>query len=183
MLVRCGASRRLVQRRLLHDAEELLLVNLAVAVAVRLVDHLLQVGGARFGIVPRHAPWAAGVDRACSSSSVIFSPNSLATRFRFLKEILPVSSSSKSRKAFRISSLESFSLCERAKGSARGCRQQCEYFAAPRRHRIRSQAHTEPARSHHPVGAIQWGGEWEGCLLYTSPSPRDLSTSRMPSSA
>ena len=33
-------------------------------------------------------------------------------------------------------------------------------------------------------------GEWEsgfprsiGCLLYTSPSPRDLSTSRMPSSA
>ena len=27
------------------------------------------------------------------------------------------------------------------------------------------------------------GGEWETCLLYTSPSPRDLSTSRMPSSA
>ena len=27
-------------------------------------------------------------------------------------------------------------------------------------------------------------GEWTGyCLLYTSPSPRDLSTSRMPSSA
>ena len=24
---------------------------------------------------------------------------------------------------------------------------------------------------------------WWGCLLYTSPSPRDLSTSRMPSSA
>ena len=24
---------------------------------------------------------------------------------------------------------------------------------------------------------------WKGCLLYTSPSPRDLSTSRMPSSA
>ena len=24
---------------------------------------------------------------------------------------------------------------------------------------------------------------FEGCLLYTSPSPRDLSTSRMPSSA
>ena len=24
---------------------------------------------------------------------------------------------------------------------------------------------------------------WEACLLYTSPSPRDLSTSRMPSSA
>ena len=24
---------------------------------------------------------------------------------------------------------------------------------------------------------------WDSCLLYTSPSPRDLSTSRMPSSA
>lgn len=45
----------------------------------------------------------------CSSSSVRFSPSSLATLFRFLKEILPVSSSSNSRKAFRISSLESFS--------------------------------------------------------------------------
>ena len=27
------------------------------------------------------------------------------------------------------------------------------------------------------------GAPLEGCLLYTSPSPRDLSTSRMPSSA
>ena len=26
-------------------------------------------------------------------------------------------------------------------------------------------------------------GDGRGCLLYTSPSPRDLSTSRMPSSA
>ena len=26
-------------------------------------------------------------------------------------------------------------------------------------------------------------GAYRGCLLYTSPSPRDLSTSRMPSSA
>ena len=26
-------------------------------------------------------------------------------------------------------------------------------------------------------------GDFEACLLYTSPSPRDLSTSRMPSSA
>ena len=26
-------------------------------------------------------------------------------------------------------------------------------------------------------------GSYSGCLLYTSPSPRDLSTSRMPSSA
>ena len=29
----------------------------------------------------------------------------------------------------------------------------------------------------------QGGGECKTCLLYTSPSPRDLSTSRMPSSA
>ena len=29
----------------------------------------------------------------------------------------------------------------------------------------------------------KWGLQDEGCLLYTSPSPRDLSTSRMPSSA
>ena len=39
-------------------------------------------------------------------------------------------------------------------------------------------------------GGPQSGGWWDkvdskfkGCLLYTSPSPRDLSTSRMPSSA
>lgn len=47
--------------------------------------------------------------QTCSSSSVRFSPSSLATRLRFLKEIFPVSSSSKSLKALRISSLESFS--------------------------------------------------------------------------
>ena len=29
----------------------------------------------------------------------------------------------------------------------------------------------------------QTGAEMNNCLLYTSPSPRDLSTSRMPSSA
>ena len=40
----------------------------------------------------------------CNSSSVMFSPSSLATRLRFLKEILPVSSSSNNLKAFRISS-------------------------------------------------------------------------------
>ena len=36
------------------------------------------------------------------------------------------------------------------------------------------------------VGTIilETGGQWNpACLLYTSPSPRDLSTSRMPSSA
>ena len=34
-------------------------------------------------------------------------------------------------------------------------------------------------------GAFNWALEhgFGGCLLYTSPSPRDLSTSRMPSSA
>ena len=47
---------------------------------------------------------------------VRFSPNSLATRFKFLKEIFPVSSSSNNLNAFKISSLESFSVWER-KGS------------------------------------------------------------------
>ena len=37
-----------------------------------------------------------------------------------------------------------------------------------------------PARQ--PAG-LAAGGRALGCLLYTSPSPRDLSTSRMPSSA
>ena len=32
-------------------------------------------------------------------------------------------------------------------------------------------------------GFVWQGRQYEGCLLYTSPSPRDLSTSRMPSSA
>ena len=30
---------------------------------------------------------------------------------------------------------------------------------------------------------ISWASAGKACLLYTSPSPRDLSTSRMPSSA
>ena len=39
-----------------------------------------------------------------------------------------------------------------------------------------------------PKGAVNggddiWNDDAENCLLYTSPSPRDLSTSRMPSSA
>ena len=33
------------------------------------------------------------------------------------------------------------------------------------------------------VGVLCWKGKERTCLLYTSPSPRDLSTSRMPSSA
>ena len=32
-------------------------------------------------------------------------------------------------------------------------------------------------------GAIKWNGKYVSCLLYTSPSPRDISGSRMPSSA
>ena len=33
------------------------------------------------------------------------------------------------------------------------------------------------------VGCLVESGQLKSCLLYTSPSPRDLSTSRMPSSA
>jgi len=33
------------------------------------------------------------------------------------------------------------------------------------------------------IGSVTFTGDVGGCLLYTSPSPRDLSTSRMPSSA
>ena len=35
----------------------------------------------------------------------------------------------------------------------------------------------------HVIGCSNDGIRWKACLLYTSPSPRDLSTSRMPSSA
>ena len=45
-----------------------------------------------------------------SSSSVMVSPNYLATLLRFFKETFPVLSSSKSLKALRISSLGSLSL-------------------------------------------------------------------------
>ena len=33
------------------------------------------------------------------------------------------------------------------------------------------------------LSAMKWIKKYKSCLLYTSPSPRDLSTSRMPSSA
>mgnify|MGYP001791798417 CR=1 FL=1 len=48
--------------------------------------------------------------QTCNSSSVRFSPSSLATRFKFLNEIFPVVSSSNNLKALSISSFESFSL-------------------------------------------------------------------------
>ena len=35
----------------------------------------------------------------------------------------------------------------------------------------------------HPPAHAEFDEVWNDCLLYTSPSPRDLSTSRMPSSA
>ena len=60
-------------------------------------------------------------------------------------------------------------------------------------HGLQSVAHADaavdalqavPGRFVLAYGNIQAGPwEWTACLLYTSPSPRDLSTSRMPSSA
>ena len=45
----------------------------------------------------------------------------------------------------------------------------------------------DPVTGEHLLTIPEWicdeKGWYEGCLLYTSPSPRDLSTSRMPSSA
>ena len=40
-----------------------------------------------------------------------------------------------------------------------------------------------PGINRRVAGRTENGNEITGCLLYTSPSPRDLSTSRMPSSA
>ena len=45
---------------------------------------------------------------------------------------------------------------------------------------IQEDHHTNPRRLYSRTGA-DW--QMRVCLLYTSPSPRDLSTSRMPSSA
>ena len=41
----------------------------------------------------------------------------------------------------------------------------------------------EPAPGVTELTVIKVKANYLGCLLYTSPSPRDLSTSRMPSSA
>eukprot|EP00831_Metopus_contortus_P084779 TRINITY_DN9709_c0_g1_i2.p1 TRINITY_DN9709_c0_g1~~TRINITY_DN9709_c0_g1_i2.p1 ORF type:complete len:147 (+),score=33.50 TRINITY_DN9709_c0_g1_i2:150-590(+) len=40
-----------------------------------------------------------------------------------------------------------------------------------------------PLNTHYCIGKLEKHGLFLTCLLYTSPSPRDLSTSRMPSSA
>ena len=62
------------------------------------------------------------------------------------------------------------------------------------RQRVAEQRHERPrdplVQTSECVVAVDLDGQWEelhegpnDCLLYTSPSPRDLSTSRMPSSA
>merc|ERR1719393_235494 len=68
---------------LLHDPQEFLLIHLPIAITVCLINHLLK-------LLVRHAL-----------------AKLLATRFKFLNEIFPVSSSSNRRNAFKISSLGS----------------------------------------------------------------------------
>ena len=46
-----------------------------------------------------------------------------------------------------------------------------------------SLASTHPEGNPMNADLILFNGQFHTCLLYTSPSPRDLSTSRMPSSA
>ena len=51
---------------------------------------------------------------------------------------------------------------------------------------VYSNGQTIHGPNHQPVtngDTINYSPRWDACLLYTSPSPRDLSTSRMPSSA
>lgn len=102
-----------VKAGFLHDTQELLLVHFSIPIPVCFLYHLLskhnQQGIREVLVVSRVGLVVFRAVRTCSSSSVRFSPSSLATLFKFLNEILPVSSSSNSRKAFRISSLESFS--------------------------------------------------------------------------
>ena len=55
-------------------------------------------------------------------------------------------------------------------------------------HNLIFSAHNQRELKQNPVAhaeilVLQNSAEILGCLLYTSPSPRDLSTSRMPSSA
>jgi len=58
------------------------------------------------------------------------------------------------------------------------CRNRDMTFAAPLRINTRL-----TIRTGENAGEIKESEVFMGCLLYTSPSPRDLSTSRMPSSA
>ena len=44
-------------------------------------------------------------------------------------------------------------------------------------------ANIDPSRGIQAHTCLGYQGQFGTCLLYTSPSPRDLSTSRMPSSA
>ena len=53
----------------------------------------------------------------------------------------------------------------------------------PTAHKKNTRATQRQPRIADPVSAVDWEEESDPCLLYTSPSPRDLSTSRMPSSA
>lgn len=102
-------SASLVQSRALHDAAELLQRDLSVAIEVELVDHCLRRRGSRHRRATRCGRAGGrrqgrGEARACSSSSVRFSPSSLAILRMFRSDIFPLESSSKSSKAFFISS-------------------------------------------------------------------------------
>ena len=50
-------------------------------------------------------------------------------------------------------------------------------------HRTLTDGHLHYENGSYPLNLVVIGGMHLTCLLYTSPSPRDLSTSRMPSSA
>ncbi|KAI9919047.1 hypothetical protein PsorP6_012228 [Peronosclerospora sorghi] len=89
---------------------------------------------------------------SCSSSSVIFSPSSVATRFKFRNEILPVPSSSKSRKALRISSRESFSLILNYR--CRPCQYRQSFFEPP------------PSSVQNPTHASQLLAPWHRLCHY-----------------
>ena len=52
-----------------------------------------------------------------------------------------------------------------------------------RRIRLTMVLYTPGQSSGYPKNKVKDGIRFHFCLLYTSPSPRDLSTSRMPSSA
>ena len=71
----------------------------------------------------------------CSSSSVMLSPSSLATRFKFLKLILPVSSSSNSLNACS-SQTQTSHICHTQGMFWRACGQQapCETSERCQRH-------------------------------------------------